>query len=50
MSETKPHETESKTQPSGPSWALMLLLLLAAILIATGLAWWMIAPFAHRLH
>jgi hypothetical protein len=32
----------------GPSWALMLVLIAAAILIALAIAYRMVAPFFHR--
>jgi hypothetical protein len=54
MSESKGRSAESNKnadqKPGGPSWALMLAFLFAAILIALGIAWLIVAPYVHRLH
>jgi hypothetical protein len=34
--------------PKGPSWTLMLILIVAAILVAMAIAYKMIAPFFHH--
>ncbi len=40
---------EEQPQHSGvPSWGLMLALLFLAILVATGIAYWLIYPYTHR--
>jgi hypothetical protein len=42
-------DRKSGAHGSGPSWGLMLALLFGAILVAIGIAWWMIAPYVHQL-
>jgi hypothetical protein len=41
-------DTEQSHHSSGPSWATMLALLFLAILVAIGVAYWMIYPYVHR--
>jgi NhaP-type Na+/H+ or K+/H+ antiporter len=40
-------DTEQPQQHSGPSWGLMLALLFLAILVASGIAYWLIYPYVH---
>jgi hypothetical protein len=35
-------------KPRGPSWGMMLVILVAAMLLATAIAYKMIYPFVHR--
>jgi hypothetical protein len=39
---------EQPQQHNGPSWGLMLALLFLAILVASGIAYWLIYPFIHQ--
>jgi len=39
---------DSQATHSGPSWGLMLFLLVLAILAAFGIAWAFITPLLHR--
>jgi hypothetical protein len=41
---------EQQHNQNGPSWAVMLVLLFLAILVAIGIAYWMLYPFFHRAH
>jgi hypothetical protein len=43
----KPMNAQQPQHYSGPSWATMLVLLFLAILIASGIAYWLIHPFVH---
>lgn len=39
---------EDRPGTSGPSWGLMLLIILLAMLVALGIAWAFITPLLHR--
>jgi hypothetical protein len=39
---------EQRQHTGGPSWGAMLALLFLAILIATGIAYWLVHPFLHQ--
>ncbi|HTW48459.1 MAG TPA: hypothetical protein VMD92_10940 [Acidobacteriaceae bacterium] len=39
---------DSQATPRGPSWGLMLFLILLAMLVAVAIAWAFITPLLHR--
>lgn len=39
---------EDRPETFGPSWGLMLLIILLAMLVALGIAWAFITPLLHR--
>jgi hypothetical protein len=41
-------EHDSKAAPEGPSWGLMLFVILLAMLVAVAIAWAFIHPMLHR--
>ena len=44
----QPMPDEQPQHYSGPSWATMLVLLFLAILVAIGIAYWLIHPFVPQ--
>lgn len=42
------NSSDSRATPRGPSWGLMVFLILLAMLIAFGIAWAFVTPLLHR--
>lgn len=48
--EVRAEDKTKRREHAGPSWGLMLAAIFFAMLVAMGIAWWMIAPYVKRLH